>query len=41
MVMKERKDIRPAHILIRGEYDNLGEVVERNTPEFFLHSKTR
>ena len=34
MVMKERKDIKPAHILIRGEYDNLGEVVERNTPEF-------
>jgi hypothetical protein len=34
MVMKERKDIRPAYILLRGEYDQLGEVVERNTPEF-------
>lgn len=34
MIMKERKDIRPAHILLRGEYDKLGEVVERNTPGF-------
>jgi uncharacterized protein DUF1553/uncharacterized protein DUF1549/cytochrome c len=36
MVMKEKADIRPAHILIRGQYDNLGEQVERNTPAF-LH----
>ncbi|MEM6330285.1 MAG: PSD1 and planctomycete cytochrome C domain-containing protein [Planctomycetota bacterium] len=34
MVMKEREEQRPAHILIRGAYDNPGEVVERNTPEF-------
>ena len=34
MVMKERADIRPARILIRGQYDNPGEVVERNTPGF-------
>lgn len=34
LVMKERKDIRPAHLLIRGQYDQLGEVVERNTPSF-------
>lgn len=34
MVMKEREEIRPAHIMIRGAYDNLGEVVERNTPAF-------
>jgi hypothetical protein len=34
MVMKERADIRPAHILVRGQYDNPGDVVERNTPAF-------
>lgn len=34
MVMKERKDVRPAHILIRGQYDKLGEKVERGTPSF-------
>ena len=34
MVMKERKDIRPAYMLIRGQYDKPGEKVERNTPEF-------
>lgn len=34
MVMKERADPRPAHLLIRGAYDNPGEVVERNTPSF-------
>jgi hypothetical protein len=34
MVMKEREEIRPAHLLIRGAYDNPGEVVERATPEF-------
>jgi hypothetical protein len=34
MVMKERKDIRPTHIRIRGEYDAPGELVTRNTPEF-------
>lgn len=34
LVMKERSDIRPAHILIRGVYDQPGEEVTRNTPAF-------
>lgn len=34
MVMKERAEVRPAHILIRGAYDNPGEVVQRATPAF-------
>jgi len=34
MVMKERADIRPAYILIRGQYDKPGDAVERNTPAF-------
>jgi len=34
MMMKERADIRPAHILIRGAYDNPGEPVQRETPAF-------
>jgi hypothetical protein len=34
MVMKESNTPRPAHILIRGAYDNPGEKVERNTPAF-------
>lgn len=34
MVMKEREEIRPAHILIRGAYDNPGDKVARNTPAF-------
>lgn len=34
MVMKERKEIRPAHLLIRGAYNAPGEVVERDTPAF-------
>ena len=34
MIMKERSDIRPAHIMIRGVYDDLGEQVERGTPAF-------
>lgn len=34
MVMKERSDVRPSHILIRGAYDNPGESVERATPAF-------
>ena len=32
MVMKERKETRPAYFLIRGEYDNKGEQVSRKTP---------
>jgi hypothetical protein len=34
MVMKERAEPRPAHILLRGAYDNPGEQVERATPAF-------
>lgn len=34
MVMKEREEIRPAHIFIRGAYDKLGDPVQRDTPGF-------
>jgi hypothetical protein len=34
MVMRERKEVRPAHIMKRGRYDDPGEEVTRNTPEF-------
>ncbi|MCH2211454.1 MAG: PSD1 and planctomycete cytochrome C domain-containing protein [Fuerstiella sp.] len=34
LVSKERTDIRPAYLLIRGAYDRPGEQVERNTPGF-------
>ncbi len=34
MVMKERSEVRPAHILIRGAYDNPGDQVDRATPAF-------
>jgi hypothetical protein len=34
MVMKERREVRPTHIRIRGQYDAPGELVTRNTPEF-------
>ncbi|MEQ8835953.1 MAG: DUF1549 domain-containing protein, partial [Lacipirellulaceae bacterium] len=34
LVMKEREEPRPAHILLRGVYDQLGEQVERDTPSF-------
>ena len=34
MVMKERAEVRPAHMLIRGQYDAHGEVVPRATPAF-------
>lgn len=34
MVMRERKDINPAHIRVRGNYDQLGDKVTRNTPHF-------
>lgn len=34
LVMKERAEIRPAHILIRGAYDAPGEIVARDTPSF-------
>lgn len=34
LVMKERAELRAAHIMIRGEYDKPGDEVERNTPGF-------
>jgi hypothetical protein len=34
LVMKERKEVRPTFLLIRGVYDQPGEPVERNTPAF-------
>lgn len=34
LVMKERPDVRPTHILVRGAYDQPGEKVERDTPAF-------
>jgi hypothetical protein len=34
LVMKERAEVRPAHILIRGVYDQPGEEVGRDTPAF-------
>lgn len=34
MVMRERKDINPAHIRLRGNYDQLGDEVSRDTPHF-------
>ncbi|MCA8969663.1 MAG: PSD1 domain-containing protein [Planctomycetes bacterium] len=34
MIMKERSEPRPAHILIRGQYDKPGAEVARNTPAF-------
>lgn len=34
LVMKDRVEIRPAHIMIRGAYDQPGEQVERQTPAF-------
>ncbi len=41
MVMKEKADRRPAHILIRGVYDDPGEVVERDTPAFLPPMKKK
>ena len=34
MVMRERATIRPTHIAIRGQYDQPGELVTRDTPGF-------
>lgn len=34
LVMKERAEPRPTHILIRGAYDQPGELVQRATPSF-------
>ncbi len=32
MVMEDRAEVRPTHILIRGEYDQLGDLVEPAVP---------
>ena len=34
MVMKERTEPKPTHVLVRGSYEHPGEQVERNTPAF-------
>ena len=34
LVMKERKEVRPSFILVRGAYDAPGDIVPRNTPGF-------
>lgn len=39
LVMKERTDVRPAHIMTRGAYDQPGEEVTRNVPGFLPSMK--
>ncbi|MFP6874885.1 MAG: PSD1 and planctomycete cytochrome C domain-containing protein [Verrucomicrobiales bacterium] len=41
MVMRERKEARPAHIMKRGQYDDPGEGVLRDTPGFLPALKKR
>jgi len=41
LIMKEREEVRPAHILVRGAYDQFGDEVERNTPTFLPPMKTK
>lgn len=36
MVMQDRDTLRPTHILNRGNYDQLGDVVTSNMPNFIL-----
>ncbi|MGB7346024.1 MAG: PSD1 and planctomycete cytochrome C domain-containing protein [Pirellulaceae bacterium] len=40
LVMKERDEIRPTHIMIRGAYDQPGEIVQRDTPAFLPPMKS-
>jgi hypothetical protein len=40
LVMKEREEIRPAYILKRGNYDQYGEEVQRDTPGFLPPMKS-
>ncbi|KAA1260091.1 Planctomycete cytochrome C [Rubripirellula obstinata] len=34
MIMKDHDDVRPAHIMVRGAYDQPGEEVTTGTPDF-------
>ena len=40
LIMKERSEIRPAHVLLRGAYDKPGEEVPRATPAFLPPMQT-
>ncbi|QEF98470.1 Planctomycete cytochrome C [Stieleria maiorica] len=40
LIMKERAEVRPAHILVRGNYDQPGEMVQRDTPSFLPPMKS-
>lgn len=40
MVMEERKEQRPSHVLKRGQYDNPGQSVSPSTPEAILEFKS-
>ncbi|MGD1978501.1 MAG: PSD1 and planctomycete cytochrome C domain-containing protein [Akkermansiaceae bacterium] len=41
MVMRERKEVKPTHMRVRGNYDQKGELVTRNTPSFLAPLKKR
>lgn len=41
LVMKERSEVRPAHIMIRGAYDQPGEQVTRDVPSFLPPIETQ
>jgi len=41
MIMRERQEVNPTHMRIRGNYDQLGELVTRNTPSFLAPLKKR
>ena len=41
MVMKERAEIRSTHIMNRGQYDDPGDEVDRDTPGFLLPLKKK
>ncbi len=41
MIMKEREEVQPTHILVRGAYDKPGDPVQRDTPSFLPPMKKR